>query len=397
MSKILLDNLTEYQKSLLTRFSYIDINIEQFRALQTQGKITIINLRDLILYPNKTYLGDLNISSSTRIVTGVNITNIEFFEKLIEAGLGDLEIVDISADKTSGFNGICFKDSKENTGFSFRGTDVKTLDSLIKDGMADIEAFLTNYTDQIEQANQFFKKHQNSNSQNYLYGHSLGGFLAENVYLQNHNDIANTFVINPLHINSIMFNMENQIEAFNDSQKFSCFVTGGDYVSEINPPTQFMNNVKYVKNNNHNVNNIIGNHLIEAAEMNPDGSFVQCSKEEAYKGHSTKLASYFIKLINNNRIKSFFGKTIVLAKDLALSFKNRFKRLFNRNKSLQAPNTLTKTSTVKASNFEQSLNPENYVGKNYSLKDLSNAKFTISHGKSQFSPTPKSRPGERLH
>lgn len=183
MSEILLDNLTEYQKSLLTRLSYLDIDFNKFQELKNQTKITISDLKFLILNPNKTYLGDLHISKSTKLVTGVSTTNLEFIEKLEAAGLGDLQIVDFADDEKSGFQGICFRDSKQNTGFSFRGTDVKTISSLAKDSLTDVEAFLTNNTEQINQAQLLFQKYQNSNGQNFLYGHSLGGFLAENIYL----------------------------------------------------------------------------------------------------------------------------------------------------------------------------------------------------------------------
>lgn len=389
MKEILLDNLTEYQKSLLTRLSYLDIDYDKFKELATQKTITISDLKDLILNPNEAYLGSLHIANSTRIIAGVCTTNIEFLEILENAGLGNLEIVDVSIDKNSGFNAICFKDAKENTGFSFRGTDVKSLASLIKDGLSDFEAFVLNHTEQVNQAQSFFEKHQNSNSQNFLYGHSLGGFLAENVYLNNIQNIANTFVMNPLHINSQLLTTEEQLKAFNDSDKFSCFVTGGDYVSEINSPIKFQNNIHYVRNNNQTANNVIGNHLIEAGELDEYGNFIQCSKEEAFKGHSTSIATTTIAIINNNKIKSFFSNKYLAAKVWLKSMKERLATLFKRDKT---PEVLTRKTEIKEkiSKFDDELKLENYVGKNYSEQDLENTKNAISHpGKTSVTPTTK--------
>lgn len=385
MSEILLDNLTEYQKSLLTRLSYLDIDFNKFQELKNQTKITISDLKFLILNPNKTYLGDLHISKSTKLVTGVSTTNLEFIEKLEAAELGDLQIVDFADDEKSGFQGICFRDSKQNTGFSFRGTDVKTISSLAKDSLTDVEAFLTNNTEQINQAQLLFQKYQNSNGQNFLYGHSLGGFLAENIYLQNHENIANAFVINPLHINSQLLNTQIKINAFNNSNKFNCFVTGGDYVSSINAPNLFKNNIQYVQNNKQNVNNLIGNHLIEAGQLDENGNFVTCSKEEAFKGHTMPLATTAISIINNNKIKSFFGKAYLSAKDWVISMKNRLAKLFKKEK---APKNLTrKTNTFKDnSNFEENLKPQNYIGKNYTEKDWEKAKEAINNSKSLTPP-----------
>ena len=68
-------------------------------------------------------------------------------------------------NKENGFNAICFRDSAQNIGFSFRGTDLKTFSSLAADGLADIEAFLTNNTSQIYKAERLFNKYKNEAGQ----------------------------------------------------------------------------------------------------------------------------------------------------------------------------------------------------------------------------------------
>ena len=328
MDKIILSNLTDYQKSLLTRLAYIDIDFQEFQSLKKkETTITISTLKSLIKHPNDPYLGNLQIPKLKKFLTGITITTTEFIDEIKFAGLSDLEIIDFASDQKSGFNAICFKDSSQNIGFSFRGTDLKTLSSLATDGLADLEAFLTNNTEQIIEAQTLFNQNKNNSGQNFLYGHSLGGFLAEFVYLENHENISNIFVINPLHIDSPLLDNSLKIYAFNNPKKFQCFVTGGDYVSFINEPALFANNIRYVKNNNKSQNNPFGNHLIESAKFSKDGYFIECSKEEAFEGRTIPIINSAITIMNDKKIKRFFKKAFLLSK-------RKFKKIFRNNNKL---------------------------------------------------------------
>lgn len=347
MKKIILSNLTDYQKSLLTKLAYLDIDFKQFKKCkEDQSKITISNLKELTKNPDEPYLGSLRLPQLKRMVTGITTTNLELINELENAGLADLEIIDFASDQKTGFNGICFKDSVENVGFSFRGTDPKTLSSLAVDSLADLEAFLTDNTAQIHHAEKFFKHHKKDTVQNFLYGHSLGGFLAESVYLKNHPSIYNIFVINPLHINSQLLDSQSKIDAFNSPNKFQCFVTGGDYVSSINPPELFTDNVHYVENNNEPLNNPIGNHLIEAGKIDNSGNFVECSKEEAFKGHEDQIMDSAINVINNNKIKGFFKNAFINSKKWIASTKNRLTNLFKRKQKDEKRSKQEPSSTL---------------------------------------------------
>lgn len=331
MNKIILSNLTDYQKSLLTRLAYLDIDFKQFKKIkEIKSSITISDLKSITKYPDEPYLGSLRIPQLKRVVTGITTTNLELINEIEQAGLANLKIIDFASDAKTGFNGICFKDSLENVGFSFRGTDPKTLSSLATDSLADVEAFLTDSTKQIEQAQMFFNQNKNDAVQNFLYGHSLGGFLAESVYLKNHPCIYNIFVVNPLHINSKLLDNPAKIAAFNSPNKFQCFVTGGDYVSSINPPELFENNIHYVENNKETVNNPIGNHLVEAGKVDINGNFVECPKEVAFEGHTDQIMDSAIHVINNNRIKGFFRNAFINSKKWLVSTKSRLTNLFKR-------------------------------------------------------------------
>lgn len=389
--KLTLANLNDHQKSLLTRLSYLGIDMDKFEELKQDGKeITISDLASVLSDPDTPYLGDI-IHGSTKYITGVGTSNKELLDQLVDSGLGDLTVVDIVDSSKSGFYSICFSDSSNNKGFSFRGTDVKSFSSLAKDSITDFEGFLTNDTEQISQANELFEQLSNNDGKNYLYGHSLGGFLAENLYANNYENIANAYVINPLHINQEQLNTQDKINAFNNPEKFNCYVTGGDYVSPINSDALFEDNVKYIQNNHNNKNNIIGNHLIEAASFDENGNFITQSKEEAYKDFESPIASKAISILNNNKFKSFLSngfnimkkfisfttKGFNSAKDFVGSkvtnIKDGITNLFDKNSS----NVLQSTNT---SNYRDSLKLENFINNStYTRADYERAKAVLQN------------------
>ena len=341
MSIIHLTNTNDYQKSLLTRLAYLNIDFNKFQELKKSQKIIrISDLKSILLKPNEPYLGFLHLTRLKHRIVGITTTNLEILEKLKAAGLGDLEIVDLRVDKKSGFNGICFKDSMQNFGFSFRGTDLKTLSSFKSDAIADIEAFLTNNTTQITDAQSLFNKHHSPTGQNFLYGHSLGGFIAERIFLQNHTKISNTFVINPLHIGSSLLNTPSKLKVFRSPQKFNCFVIGGDYISSITKPTFFADNINYVENNGMYVNNPITNHLIEAAKFDEFGNFVKVPQKDAFKNYNVPQLDTIINFISDTPTKSFFRRIFLAPQKLFTFAQSRLSKLFKpKSKTQPADNT----------------------------------------------------------
>ena len=57
-----------------------------------------------------------------------------------------------------------------------------------------------------------------------------------------------------------------------------------------------------MENNKETVNNPIGNHLVEAGKIDINGNFVECSKENAFEGHTAQIMDSAINVINNNKI-----------------------------------------------------------------------------------------------
>lgn len=353
MKKVSLSNLTEYQKSLLTRLAYVNVDSRRFHKFnKEQTKITIADLRILLLKPHEPYLGCLHSPRLKKMISNATTTNAELITELIGAGLGDLEVIDLADDKETGFNAICFKDFLGDVGVAYRGTDLKTFSSLATDSLTDLEAFLTNNTEQINQAQALFEQHQNSNGKNFLYGHSLGGFLAECIYLQNYENVANAFVINPLHISSQLLDRQEKVNAFRNSNKFSCFVINGDYISPITSPELFADNVQYVENNKED-DMVVRCHLIEAAKFDEDGSFVRCSREIDAKWIST-----IVGFINNDKIKGVVTKAFLATKRFGDSVKKKIAKLFEKkDNSSRIETCLIKKKTE----FDEYVNPNNYA------------------------------------
>ena len=65
---ILLDRLNDKQKSLLTQLSYVNLDLEKIEQLQDIGKVTIIDLVQVLSNKDKPYLG-----SVAKKATGINI------------------------------------------------------------------------------------------------------------------------------------------------------------------------------------------------------------------------------------------------------------------------------------------------------------------------------------
>ena len=149
-------------------------------------------------------------------------------EALCNAGLGTLRIKDVANDSVSGFGAVAFVDDYGNTGFSFRGSDGAPNPDNLNDWLDNIAAGVFGTSYQTAQAEQFFDKNRDASGNNYLYGHSKGGNLAESVYVNNYSDIKEVHLLNPQPINPFSLS-PNQLAAM-QSDKLDIVIVEGDYV-----------------------------------------------------------------------------------------------------------------------------------------------------------------------
>lgn len=306
------NDLSDKQKTLLTQLAYINLDWKKYSQAKSNQNIKISQLLPVLYDENAPYLG-----SAAQKVTGIKISSKELIEELIDNGLGDFEITGINQDDKTGFYAMALKDSADNTGITFRGTDVSNPKGLILDSLTDANEFITNNDKQVEQAISFFEQYASENDSNFLFGHSLGGNLVEHVMVEKTSDIKNAFVINPEHISKDLLNTEEKIALFNDPEKFSCNVIGGDWVSELKESKLFQDNIKYIKNNNSLKRNILSNHAVEAASINELGNFETTSKEDAFKGHK-------------HTVQRFFTTTIAIAGKVAKAMYDSSSAILNK-------------------------------------------------------------------
>lgn len=305
---IRLSQLNDWQKSLLARISYLDIDKEAFQRLKMEkNEITISDLHFLLKTPDSFYVGAVADIGVIKKIAGMEMTDRQLLETIEIAGLGDLKVKDVRANGKSGFEGMCFFDNFGNVGFSFRGTDLKTFKSLLNDVSTDVRSYLTaGKVEQVDDAKAMFEENFDRETRNnYLYGHSLGGHLVESIYADSYEWIQNAFVINPFNLDeSIIANDIDKFDAFNNTEKFDCVIIGGDVVSKFNPPTFFLGNVRYVANAEDRRNNFLYAHTVEAGKIDEYGNFEEVSMKKAYLNYDIKLIEKFMGFADNVKRES---------------------------------------------------------------------------------------------
>lgn len=200
-----LSNLSDKQNHLLTQLSY------QSHILQDKYNGQSLN----------------DIYKKLSSIYGKNNAEVKKFKRYIDGGLGDIVIKDVGNDKVTGFGAIAFEDSNGNIGISYRGTDGISKES-INDWIGNVSALATGTSMQTAQAEAFYQKNRGKNDNNYLYGHSKGGNLAQSVFVNHYDEINKMHNLNPQPINPYGLNPDQKIAL--NSDKVDIVVTEGDYV-----------------------------------------------------------------------------------------------------------------------------------------------------------------------
>ena len=246
--KLNLGTLNDEQKSYLTQISYLDISEEGQKKI-AEGGITVNELVNYIDNPDTPFTGtavfsdeDFDKMSSDMISKDEEnkrhlLTNRELAEMLIAKGLGNIKITDSISTQgfsSSGFQALAFEDEVGNTGISYRGSDFDLAKGGARDWIeADMYEYFSGDSQQIKEAQEFFEKNKNKDGKNYVYGHSLGGNLTSHVYLEHYDEISEAFTINGNPINEKLLDTDEKVAAFNDSEKFHCYIVCGDMVGHL--------------------------------------------------------------------------------------------------------------------------------------------------------------------
>ena len=310
--KVILNNFNDYQNMLLAKISYLDIDLKKFERLRMQkGEVFVKDLMFCLKNPDRMYLGDINILGNIgsrlskrdeqEALAKVKQTDAELLLEIEKAGLGNLKIISVEQGSLSGLEAICFEDENETRGFSFRGTDLKSISSLLNDVRTDVVSYFDGgKTFQIRDAKKMFEKYGNKDGKNRLYGHSLGGNIIENIYAKYYDKVEHVFSVNPFHIDPSILEYDDKIrEAFNNP-KYECVVTGGDVISMLNKDTLYKDRVRYIINNGikDEKTKLIFAHITECAKYDEYGNLVETTRENTYDGFENESVNAAIEIIS---------------------------------------------------------------------------------------------------
>lgn len=310
--KVILNNFNDYQNMLLAKISYLDIDLKKFERLRMQkGEVFVKDLMFCLKNPDRMYLGDINILGNIgsrlskrdeqEALAKVKQTDAELLLEIEKAGMGNLKIISVEQGSLSGLEAICFEDENETIGFSFRGTDLKSISSLLNDVRTDVVSYFDGgKTFQIRDAKKMFEKYGNKDGKNRLYGHSLGGNIIENIYAKYYDKVEHVFSVNPFHIDPSILEYDDKIrEAFNNP-KYECVVTGGDVISMLNKDTLYKDRVRYIINNGikDEKTKLIFAHITECAKYDEYGNLVETTRENAYDGFENESVNAAIEIIS---------------------------------------------------------------------------------------------------
>ena len=351
MVNINLETLNDKQKTCLTQLSYLNINEDGCKKILVDGLL----VSDLISYIDdfdSFFVGDAGLNEKlveklSDKVLGENnfVSKLDIFSGLMQSGLGDLKIINVSEKKnlkSSGFQALTFKDSCGNIGISYRGSDFEFSQGGARDWLeADMLEYFTGKSTQKEEALSYFELNRNSNGNNFLYGHSLGGNLASHTYVEYYNEIKQVFTINGNPINQKLLNNSERIAAFNNPNKFQCNIICGDVVGLLKSNEIYKNNVNYVCNNNTMNKSFISAHLVQSATYDEFGNFITANEVEMVeqmKSRTNTLMKFIQNVRENlNKVEQKFEG--IPSKNLFSSYRtsvnNHFKTIIGKFKDKQ--------------------------------------------------------------
>lgn len=302
LRKVNFDKLSDYQKILILKLSYVNLKKELIEKINSGEKICLSQLYEYLENKDSNYLGFI-----AQKVTGLKITPQEIIKELEKQGLGNIRIKKVKANEKTSFFALALEDEQLNSAIAFRGTEMNTLQNIVKDNLNNLSEFFKDNSVQADEAIEFFK--ENKTQSNYLFGHSLGGNLAQHVLLKNFNEnIKEVFLINPYQVSISDFNLKI-LQKLNKKNILKCYIVGGDWVSEIR---DWSNKIPliFIKNNNKQKRNIFAQHTLEAIEYDNEGNFIRTARDKAIKNqeyhYQRKIIRFFTAI--GNKIKVLFKR-----------------------------------------------------------------------------------------
>ena len=220
-----MDRLSNEEKYLVLELSYLNIPQEYFRSGNN-----IKTLIDKIILDHK----------EKKMIDGADRIQ-EKLKKYPE--LGDLKLIayrnnnnhdpysNTQDEPKTGFVGYVLEDKEGNRAFLFRGTEPSTMPKFLEDMDDNLSSTLYGDSPQVREAKKFFNDNRAEGKENLLFGHSKGGNLVSEVFVDNLSSKLKAYVVNGQPINITDLSAE-QLKALK-SEDFTFIIHKGDVVSGL--------------------------------------------------------------------------------------------------------------------------------------------------------------------
>lgn len=225
-----LNNITENEKYILLQLSYMDIPAE-YRPSQNKS----FTLNEIIYGIDSDALDKNSKKKYDQIIDYLDKNESSPLHGITLSGYQNLNPNggnNSGGESNSGFVGYALTDKEGNGTALFRGSEMAGIGDLATDWVSNVEAGIGITIQQQREANDFYETYiKGLDGQQYVFGHSKGGNLAEYVLVHNLEDEKLTsYVVNgaPLYYWTLT---KEQRDALKDRNTF--IVHEGDVVSSL--------------------------------------------------------------------------------------------------------------------------------------------------------------------
>jgi hypothetical protein len=268
-----LTKLNDKEKYLLMELSYLDVNSK--RPISEKNPMTISEMLDTI---NPDKLGEKAQTKYYEIYDYIHSEENDF------SPLKEIKLVgyqnhnpnggnNTEGESYSGFVGYAFTDNDGNGTAVYRGSeDLTNVAHIATDWVSNVEAGIGVTIQQQREANEFYEQYiKGLDGEQYVFGHSKGGNLAEYVLVNNLEDEKLTsYIVNgaPLYYWTLT---QEQRDALRDRNTF--IVHEGDFVSSLGYAPYVDKTVKL----NSTEEGLMYAHGLESVDFTPGGDFKNAS------------------------------------------------------------------------------------------------------------------------
>lgn len=266
-----LNNLSEQERYILLELSYLDIP-----SIYEPKNDKSFNLNEIIYGINRDALNtgqqkkydqifDYMDSNKHSPLHGLNLTGYQ--NNNPNNGNNS------NGESRTGFVGYALTDNEGNGTALFRGSEMAGVGDLATDWVSNVEAGIGITIQQQREANEFYERYlKGLDGEQYVFGHSKGGNLAEYVLVNNLEDERLTsYVVNGAPLYYWMLTQE-QKDALRDRNTF--IVHEGDVVSSIGYAPYVDRTVAINKEDG----DPLYAHGLESVNFNPQGDFENSSE-----------------------------------------------------------------------------------------------------------------------